>query len=700
MLPIKPLDDQLFGDIVLRARRMIPRLTKQWTDENEHDPGITLLELLAYLKEMQQFHMDRVPEANLSKFLKLLGGTSASPRDARAFAWARACPALLKVPEGTPLMAGDIRFETLYAETLVPAEVSRIVTAAGGKVSVSEEVADVHEAFGADPQAGDEMFICLSGPLPAGERMRLDVELAPPKGGMRNPIGEDFAPLSTVEYAYSSEGGRWEPMHMQEDATHGFLQSGMIAFSLPAAMGACRGGIVDGEYALRCRLAHSEFDDAPRLMMLRLNMLPVSQRNTIARCVDLLATGAESRSYYLPYHLALAGSVDVLLGDGQGFRRMERRDEEHAGGFTVARKEGHALLSFAGTGVPAKDTPLRVLLSRGGMDALLIGRGDGLPRQRMPLSAEGMLMRDVLLMERHRNGLYYDYELVADFDASGPEDRHFVWDASAGEAAFGDGRNGRPPRGFIYAVRHVRTLGLAGNVKAGEICAFAREADIRPETAPNLYNPGHALGGSDGESTVEALSRFRAEHAHPTCAVTLADYEHIAKETPGLVIKRVSALASPPPGQAEIEGLNAVTVIIEPGGDAPRRSLSSAQRANVLRHLNRYRLVTTAVYAIAPEYVTLTVHCDVRAHARTLHPESIVLRALEEYFSGEWPFGKSVRYADLYGLLDTLECISQVRALAIDAQGRGVTVNAAGDVLLPPQGLVVLGECICRVAAR
>ena len=49
MLPEMQLDDQSFEEIVRGARKKIARIYPEWTDYNEHDPGITFLELLAGL---------------------------------------------------------------------------------------------------------------------------------------------------------------------------------------------------------------------------------------------------------------------------------------------------------------------------------------------------------------------------------------------------------------------------------------------------------------------------------------------------------------------------------------------------------------------------------------------------------------------------------------------------------------------------
>ena len=41
------LDDRTFDDIFDEARSRIPRYTPEWTNHNDSDPGITLLQLFA-----------------------------------------------------------------------------------------------------------------------------------------------------------------------------------------------------------------------------------------------------------------------------------------------------------------------------------------------------------------------------------------------------------------------------------------------------------------------------------------------------------------------------------------------------------------------------------------------------------------------------------------------------------------------------
>lgn len=71
-LPLPRLDDRTYADLVEEARALIPSLRPAWTDHNPTDPGITLIELLAWLTEMLLYRLDQLPEAHLRVFLALL----------------------------------------------------------------------------------------------------------------------------------------------------------------------------------------------------------------------------------------------------------------------------------------------------------------------------------------------------------------------------------------------------------------------------------------------------------------------------------------------------------------------------------------------------------------------------------------------------------------------------------------------------
>jgi len=73
MIPTPKLDDRTFKDLVEEAIRLIPQYCPEWTNHNPADPGITLIELFAWMLEMVIYRLNRVPEKNYLEFLNLLG---------------------------------------------------------------------------------------------------------------------------------------------------------------------------------------------------------------------------------------------------------------------------------------------------------------------------------------------------------------------------------------------------------------------------------------------------------------------------------------------------------------------------------------------------------------------------------------------------------------------------------------------------
>jgi hypothetical protein len=96
-LPVPTLDDRTFDQLVAEGRSLIPRYTREWTNHNVSDPGITLIELFAYLTETTIFQVDQVPEESIELFLRLVGECRA-PGEPLTSATARSLAVLDRPP--------------------------------------------------------------------------------------------------------------------------------------------------------------------------------------------------------------------------------------------------------------------------------------------------------------------------------------------------------------------------------------------------------------------------------------------------------------------------------------------------------------------------------------------------------------------------------------------------------------------------
>ncbi|NES86315.1 MAG: putative baseplate assembly protein, partial [Moorea sp. SIO2B7] len=67
------LDDRTFQELVNECLLRIPRYCPEWTNYNPSDPGITLIELFAWLTDQMLLRFNQVPVRNYITFLELLG---------------------------------------------------------------------------------------------------------------------------------------------------------------------------------------------------------------------------------------------------------------------------------------------------------------------------------------------------------------------------------------------------------------------------------------------------------------------------------------------------------------------------------------------------------------------------------------------------------------------------------------------------
>ena len=74
-MPIKPpnLDDRRYDDIVREARTLIPQYCPEWTNLSDADPGMTLVQLFAWMTEMTIYRLNRVPDKTYVHFLNFIG---------------------------------------------------------------------------------------------------------------------------------------------------------------------------------------------------------------------------------------------------------------------------------------------------------------------------------------------------------------------------------------------------------------------------------------------------------------------------------------------------------------------------------------------------------------------------------------------------------------------------------------------------
>ncbi len=107
------LDDRSYDQLRDELIKRIPVYTREWTDYNESDPGIALLELFAHLGESLLYRFNQIPDTTKIEFLRLLG---VRPRPAQPahvlLAATTELPEGVQALQGTEAKAGAVTFQT------------------------------------------------------------------------------------------------------------------------------------------------------------------------------------------------------------------------------------------------------------------------------------------------------------------------------------------------------------------------------------------------------------------------------------------------------------------------------------------------------------------------------------------------------------------------------------------------------------
>ena len=124
-MPIRPpaLDDRGFDDLVAELTARIPAHTPEWTNPRPGDPGVTLIELFAWLADTILYRANLIPERQRLAFLRLLGMTMRPAAPARGVVAltidAKDSASAIELPIGSGI-AKPLPFETLDELTVLP----------------------------------------------------------------------------------------------------------------------------------------------------------------------------------------------------------------------------------------------------------------------------------------------------------------------------------------------------------------------------------------------------------------------------------------------------------------------------------------------------------------------------------------------------------------------------------------------------
>jgi predicted phage baseplate assembly protein len=236
-LPVPNLDDRRFQDLVDEAKRMVQQRCPEWTDHNVSDPGVTLIELFAWMTDQVVYRLNRVPDRNYVKFLELIGVSLFPPTAARTHAtfWLTAPqPTVVTIPAATQVAtlrtdtSEAIQFSTIADLAIIPSTLTHLGSMVDGKTyrdhnEVLQKGTGIY-CFQEVPKPGDAIYIGLSEAVPSNAvRLRFKATI---EGVGVDP---DNPPLAWEAWT----GDDWEPCDLDSDTTGGLNRDGDVVIHVP-----------------------------------------------------------------------------------------------------------------------------------------------------------------------------------------------------------------------------------------------------------------------------------------------------------------------------------------------------------------------------------------------------------------------------------------------------------------------------------
>lgn len=642
-LPDPQLDDRRFQDLVNELKSLIPRYCPEWTDHNVHDPGITLLELFAWLGDMLLYRLNRVPDKNYLRFMDLLDIRLKEPVPARTvltFRLSAPQEGPITIPRGSEVATvrtserPAISFATDQDLVIWPPTLRYCVASSDGRTYVDhsarlESGDDYFDAFQAQPLPGDALYFGYNENL--GFHV-LDFSVDCRLQG----IGVDPRDPPLAWEAWCGDVRGWTRATVEDDGTGGLNQPGTIRLRLPDGMEA---NTLDRRTAFWLRV---------RVLQPRPRQPAYSASPRLA-AVRTAAVGG----------LAQATHSSTVVGEVLG----------------------------RASGVPGESFVLRnlPLLPRREGENIEVQDDDG----EWHRWSEVISLRDSGLDDRH-----YTLDGVTGTVSFGPTIRQ----PDGAERPYG----ATPGRGHSVRMTRYRVGGgLEGNVGANTLVVLKSTI---PYVA-SVTNMDGALGGIDAESVEAAKLRAPLALRSQDRAVTAHDYEFLAKEASRRVARAHCIQVRPeesgntvPPGTVEL------LIVPEVPPDHPRTLQTLQPTPDLLTEVKAYlderRLLGTQLAIDGPAYVGVSVEATIVV-GRAFSSETVraqtaqrIIEYLDPLVGGPdgdgWPFGRDLYLSEMQSIVQAVpgvEYAQDVTLYQVDIQtghtrAAGQKITLAEDVLL------------------
>ena len=288
------------------------------------------------------------------------------------------------------------------------------------------------------------------------------------------------------------------------------------------------------------------------------------------------------------------------------------------------------------------------------------------------------------------------------FDDSHNRSRHYTIDNRLGKIQFGDGNQGMiPPVGANNITATYRYGGgVIGNVSAEAISGLKTTVPF----VKTVVNHLAAGGGGESETIDDVLSRGPLKLKHRERAVTVEDFEALAKKA-SQNVARAKCLSNIDESGEFNPGW--ITIIIIPRTTDKKPEPDSMLKKTVETYLLQRCITTIAkpdyIYITGPKYCEVTVEATVVVSSADAAAtvETNVIQKLSQFINPltgghsqeGWEFGETICLSEIYALVGNITGVDYVEQILFRAD----KILTTGDVLLESDVLPVSGEHIVNL---
>lgn len=704
----EPIIDQAsYRRILDEALARIRVHNPDWTNYNDSDPGVTLLQLFAFMTENLLYRSNLIPERNRIAFLKLLGIPLQPAEAARglvAFANARGPLEPVVLPRDLEVRAGPVPFRTRDGLEVLPVE---------GKLFYKKPVAE-------DTPEGRQLvdyYRYLFEPMAEEGRLAFYETTALP--APKDPASIPEIDLGDKEQVI--DGALWLALLARGpgdvDTTRSKLAGRELSLGVFPALEAARRTIPPDGLEREEQQPALVFDIATGKALAdgkpRYDRLPTESDG-----------GLLAEPSVVKLRLPQAGDIGVW--------RFQEPKDVGTGLYPPALEENAdqaRLVTWVRIRLPAAQTAagLSARLNHVAVNAARVvqrtrvadeylGEGTGAPDQVFTLANTPVISGSVVVTiggEAWRE--------VRDLSTAAPEvprgedlarkpraadegeaPNVFALDREAGTISFGDGlHGGRPPVGAVIRAAYAYGGGTDGNVGIG---AIGKSPNL--PAGITLGNPLPTWGGDEPETAEEGQRNIAAHLRHRDRLVSEEDFLDITRRTPGIDIGRAEILSLFNPALPDVPVPGAVTVMVIPRTDAMQPNAPQPDRRMldlVCDYLRPRRLVTTELHVRGPNYKDVIVSAGIKPVAGRDFPvvRQAVEQAIRQFLSplaggregAGWPLDKPVVAKELLAEAARVDGVSYVINLRLgDGGGEDTDSIAMTDLDLPRLVAVSVSE--------